>query len=346
MSLTLSEIRGQYKALKQTISLFDSMQEEIRGLFGRCRPASIVFTGCGSSYSLSCSFRSIASLRTDIPVYALASGDLWLNCSRYKRLIRDSLIVSVSRSGETSELVNACRTIREIEPGVRILSVICADGTPLEELSDLTLRMPWAFDSSVCQTRSVSCMYSMGAMVIGGLFDDPSIREGVAKMAEAGPAYLDRIDPVARELASLDWDHGVVLADGEIDGIAEEAALTFKEICRRNSNYYHLLDVRHGPVTIIGGNTLVVAAVKSPACRYETQLIKDLAATGAHVVCYSSSGSDVTGTLSVPLCEDVGSVAFGLGLVALCQLTTYYKSLVVGCDPDHPDGLTAWIKIG
>ena len=346
MSLTLSEIRGQYEALDQTISLVNSVQSDIQDLFRRARPASIIFTGCGSSYSLSCSFRSIASLRTDIPVYALASGDLWLHCSRYTRLLKDALIVSVSRSGETSELVNACKTIRDSEPGVRILSVICAEGTPLERLSDVAVRIPWAFDSSVCQTRSVSCMYAAGAMIIGCLFDDPSIRAGMIKMSELGPDYLKRIDSIARDLASLEWDHGVVLADGEIDGIAEEAALTFKEICRRNSNYYHLLDVRHGPVTIIGRNTLVVAAVQSPACRYEIQLIEDLTATGVSVVCYSSAGTDVPGTVSVALGEEVGSVAFGLGLVAICQLTTYYKSLLVGCDPDHPEGLTAWIKIG
>lgn len=346
MSLTLTEIRGQYQALGQTIALLDANEAALKAFVDEASLASIVFTGCGSSYSLSCAFRSIASLRTATPVYALAAGDLWLNAPRYERLLKDALIVSVSRSGETSELVNACKAVAEMGVGARFLSIICADGTPLEAISDFTLRMPWAFDNSVCQTRCVSNIYAMGAMVVGVMTGDASIREGMAKVAEHGPAYLDRIDAVAQQLADGDWDHGVVLADGEIDGIAEEAALTFKEICQQNSNYYHLLDVRHGPMVMIGKRTLAIAAVKSPANRYEMQLVADLVATGATVVCYTADAIEAPGALCVPLGIDAGSVAHGLGLVALCQLTTYYKSLRVGCDPDHPDGLDAWIKIG
>lgn len=345
MSLTLNEIRGQYLAMQKTIALMDEKQTELKVWFSESRPASIVFVGCGSSFSLSRGFRSIASLRTDIPVYALAGGDLWLNCGDYARMLKDALVVSVSRSGETSELVNACKAVAALGLGTRFLSIICAENTPMEAISDFTLRMPWAFDESVCQTRCVSNLYAMGAMVVGCLFGDPSIREGVAKMAECGPDYLNRIETVAKQLAAKDWDHGVVLADGEIDGIAEEAALTFKEICQQNSNYYHVLDVRHGPMVMIRDRTLVFAAVKSPACKYEAQLVRDLVATGATVVCYAAHDVDIPGALCVPLGADVGSVAFGLGLVALCQLTTYFKSLVVGCDPDHPDGLDPWIRI-
>lgn len=345
MSLTLTEIRGQYTALEKTIALFDQNRAALEKIIAERRPASILFTGCGSSFSLSCAFRSIASLRTDIPVYAMAAGDLWLNCGRYARVLRDALVVSVSRSGETSELVNACRAVAEMKVNARFLSIICAEGTPLEAISDFALRMPWAFDASVCQTRCVSNLYAMGAMVVGAMFGDPSIREGMASMAACGPEYMARVEPVARELAAGDWDHGVVLADGEIDGIAEEAALTFKEICQQNSNYYHLLDVRHGPMVMIGARTLAIAAVKSPADRYEMQLVADLVATGAKVVCYTMQETDIPGAVCIPLKADVGSVACGLGLVAICQLTTYYKSLIVGCDPDHPDGLDPWIRI-
>ena len=346
MSLTLAEIRGQYQALAQTIALLDENEAAIGAFIRDAKPASVVFTGCGSSYSLSCAFRTIFALRSDIPACAVAAGDLWLNAPRYEKRLKGALIVSVSRSGETSELVNACRTVADMRVGAKFLSIICANDTPLEALSDFALRMPWAFDNSVCQTRCVSNLYAMGAMVVGAMTGDASIRAGMAKMAQCGPAYLERIDAVARQLAEGDWDHGVVLADGEIDGIAEEAALTFKEICQQNSNYYHVLDVRHGPMVMIGAKTLVIAALHSPENCYELQLVRDLAATGAQVVCYTAEAIDAPGALCVPLGCDVGSVAHGLGLVALCQLTTYYKSLRVGCDPDHPDGLDPWIRIG
>ena len=107
MSFTLREIMDQYKALDKTIHQMRAEYERIRRFFEETRPRCILFTGCGSSYSLSCSMRSIASARLDIPVYALAAGDLWLNCEAYKSMFEGALVVSLSRSGRTSELINA-----------------------------------------------------------------------------------------------------------------------------------------------------------------------------------------------------------------------------------------------
>lgn len=346
MKLTLKEIFAQYDALKKTIDLLDANCEALKEYVARINPRAIVFTGCGSSYSLSCSFRSIASLRTELPVYAVASGDLWLNCEKYAPMLKDALVVTVSRSGQTSEVLNAFKAVNALNVNAHYLAIACVVDSPLKELCGFTLEMPWAFDESVCQTRCVSNMYSMGAMVIGALFGDDSIREGIRKVAECGPAYLEKTKDTAKALAELDWDHAVVLADGEIDGLAEEAALTYKEISQLNSNYYHVLDVRHGPMVLVGKKTLLIAAVKAPTCPYEMALVDDAIAHGAYTVCYSATEIEKEGATCVNLGAEVGSVAYGLGLVALCQMISYFKSQVVGCDPDQPDGLSPWIKIG
>ncbi len=133
--------------------------------------------------------------------------------------------------------------------------------------------------------------------------------------------------------------------DAEIDGLAEEGALAYKEISQINSNYYHLLDVRHGPMVLIGPGTMVLASVSAPGNRFEMGLVDDLIARGAKVVCYSQEAVRKDGATCISLGEDVGPVAGGLGLIALCQLISYHKSGVMGCNPDQPDGLDAWIRI-
>ena len=345
MGFTLGEIRGQFDALGKTIGLLDAEREKISSAVAGFGPKAILFTGCGSSFYISCSLRSIASTRLQLPVHALASGDLWLNCEKYRPLLEGALVVSVSRSGRTSEVLNAYKAIRALNAGTHFISVICDDDTPLEALSDLTLRMPWAFDESVCQTRCVSNMYAMGAMLIGVLAGDPSIRKGMEDLCRLGPDYIRRCEGLAQEIAQRDWDHAVVLADGEIDGLATEAALAYKEISQLNSNYYHLLDVRHGPMVLIGKKTLVLVSVKSPACPYEMALVDDVLATGATAVCCSQKPLDKPGAINVALGEDIGLTAGGMGLLVFCQLVAYYKSKIVGCDPDHPDGLDPWINL-
>ncbi len=345
MGFTLREIMDQYNALEKTIDRMRSHYRDIQQFFGETRPKKIIFTGCGSSFSLSCSMRSIASTRLDMPVYALAAGDLWLNCEAYKPLVEGALVISLSRSGRTSEVINAYNAMKAVSGDVRFLSILCAEETPIEALSDMSICLPWAFDQSVCQTRCVSNLYAAGALLIGAIAGDGSIERGIQRVAALGDAYLDHNDGRIQALARKKWDSAVVLGDGPADGLAEEGALAFKEISQLPSNYHHLLDVRHGPIVLIGGNTLVIAMVKSPACQHEMALIQDLVKKGAQVVVYSNLPLEVPGAESYSLGEEVGCVAGGLGLVALCQLITYHKAHEVGCDPDLPDGLDPWIEI-
>ena len=136
-----------------------------------------------------------------------------------------------------------------------------------------------------------------------------------------------------------------MLCDGPSDGLAEEGALAFKEISQLPGNYYHLLDARHGPIVLIGEKALVLVSVKSPACRHEQAPIRDLVKKGARVVTCSQLPLEAPGAENFPLGEEVGSVAGGLGLVALCQRISDYKARETGGDPDRPDGLDPWIEI-
>lgn len=345
MNITLTEIKDQYRSLEKTIALVKQRSEALASFYKEVSPRAIVFTGCGSSYMLSCSMRSIASVRADIPVYALASGDLWLNSENYRPMLRDALIVSLSRSGCTSEVVNAYETVAAMNVGAKFMSLTCAEDTPLEKLSDFTLAMPWNFDQSVCQTRCVSNLYAAGAMAVGEMMGDKAVVEGFEALAADGDAYLERIEPQLRQIAANNWTHGVVLADGPFDGLAEEGALAFKEISQLPSNYYHLLDVRHGPIVLFNPQTLVIVRLSDGARKEETALVRDILKKGAQVLTATNEPFEMEGTVNFAFGRKLSDIAAGLPLVNLCQMATFFKSGIVGCDPDAPDGLDPWIKL-
>lgn len=346
MSIVYQEIRDQYRALSRTMEEVQRQAADIRA-FIRARPVrSIVFMGCGSSYYICCSLRSIAAKRIQLPVHAVAAGDLWLNADSYAKVFEDALVVSLSRSGKTSEVLLAVEAIRQRSPGARFLSILCERDSPLQSASDQSLCLPWAFDVSVCQTRCVSNMYAAGAIGIALMTGDDATRSGFRRAAEIGGAYLDAIEPRARALAKKPWNRVVTLSDGDIDGLAEEGALAFKEISEIPSNYYHLLDVRHGPMVLIGPGTLVLAAAKAPLRDAERALFQDIQKRGATLAVYSTAPLDEPNLDAYAFGDAVGDAAGGLGFITLCQLVSYYKSFQVGCDPDHPDGLKAWIEIG
>ena len=346
MNITRSEIFGQYEALKSTLKCFAEKGKEIADFFNSTLPRRIIFTGCGSSYSLSCSFRAMASLWSDIPACAVPAGDLWRNSEEYARIFDGALVFSVSRSGRTSELVNAYKKIREIAPCARFISISCREDSTIQNLSDLSISVPWAFDESVCQTRSVSCLYTAGVLTLAAIFGKADAAEGFQKVAQNGAAFLERNDETLRDLSKNAWNSVVVLADGPVEGLADEAALAYKEISCVQSNYYHVLDVRHGPIVLIDDKTLVMVLCGGNFGEYEKSLVEEIVGRGALVVVCSELPIDIAGVkANIWFGESVGNLANGLILAAACQLGSLYKSQIQGCDPDNPEGLKPWIEL-
>lgn len=346
MSLTYQEIKEQYAALEQTLQYIDSRFADLRNLMTPKGPKEIVFIGCGSSYSLAVSAAAIAQIHTNTPARAIAAGDLLLHASRYAPKIEGALLLILSRSGATSEAVMAVETLKKHNIRFSLLSITCAASSPLAALSDVTLEMPWAFDHSVCQTRTVTCLYAAVArLLLLAAGENTDAAPDMEKTISGGPAYMDRIESVIREMASLPWQKAVVLGDAEIAGLCEEGALAFKEICRLPSSYHHVLDYRHGPMVLLDTKTLVIVALSDPNSLLETALVKEIRDKGASVVLYSDTPAPLDGVTNIVFGEKLAHMARGIPFIVICQLLACFKAEHNGVDPDQPEGLTPWISL-
>ena len=342
MALTYKEMQDTFSALGKTVDYLESKWEEIEGFFkGSTR---LIYIGCGSSYSNAKSFAMITNMYTNIPATALAAGDILLHAERYKKMIDGSSLVFISRSGKTSELIWAVDTMKKLGCRFNVASLVCAGGTPLGERSDLELSTPWAFDESVCQTRCVTNAYFMAAYIAASLTGNKKVQGELALVIKEGSAYMDKAEELSKELAKEPWTHAVVLADAELEGIAEEGALVFKEVCRLPSSFHHVLDVRHGPMVLINKETLVIMATAT-GCELENNLIKDLKTKGANVALYSDKPGDIDGVKVSSFGKELSQITRGIPLIILCQMIAYYKSKETGADPDKPDGLDPWISL-
>ena len=343
MSLIYDEIKNQYHAMRRCAEHLEARLPEIRALVEQVNPPLVVFMGCGSSFSLAKSMADTVNIRLKRPSFAVPAGDATVHAARYAGTMEGALIVPVSRSGSTSEVMFALDALKAAGCSFTVLSLSCAEHCKLSEHSALSIEMPWCFDESVCQTRTVSCLYYSVMYVLSRLMGDETLRAQLLAFPDIGERYVRRFEAEWEALAGRSWDHAVVLADAEIHGIAEEGALAFKEVCQLPSNCYHVLDVRHGPMVLIRDRTLVIAAIASGPL--EQDLIRDMVGHGSTVVTCTDRPLAIDGALNFPVDEDLDHIVRGLAVIVLCQLTAFYKSKVTGTDPDHPDGLDAWIKL-
>jgi len=340
MDITYREIQDTFPALNKTAAYLEERWDDItKYLDGKTR---FVFVGCGSSYSNAKSMAAICNMSTGIPASALAAGDILLHASRYKKMLDGAAVIFISRSGRTSELLMALDALSEQNISMSVLSLVAAEETPLGEKSDLTLEVPWTFDESVCQTRCVTNFYFMATYIFAKYTADEATLNDLQYILTSGAEFLAPTEALAKELAVKPWSRAVVLADAELEGLAEEGALVFKEVCQLPANYYHALDARHGPIVLFGEQTLILYALGT-ACELERNLVGDLRAKGAPVVVFSDV--PVTDVSDISFGRPLTHMAKGIPFILLCQLVAYEKSKITGADPDNPTGLNAWIAL-
>ncbi len=345
MSLTYKEITSQYEALAKTYDLITQRSGDLKRFVDQGNFPLIVFIGCGSSFSIATGMAATAQIKLARPAMAIAGGDLLLHVDRYKKYLNGALLVAISRSGSTSEILMAVDALKKAGTDFKLLSFTCVENSKLSVISDFVFDLPWAFDESVCQTRTVSNLYLCGALFAAIMADDQPLTAELKDVIDGGEAYLRKVEPTLKAAAETPWNRGVVLGDAELAGICDEGALTFKEICQLDSNYYHLLDSRHGPMVMIKADTLVIVAMSDAQNDLERGLIADLLAKKATVLVYSDTPCDIDGIFNVSFGKKLDSISRGIPFILVPQLLTYYKSLVTGTDPDKPEGLTPWIKL-
>ncbi len=345
MHSTYQEIQAQYQALGRTLALAESRHGDVKRLMDRCQPRLLVFLGCGSSYCLARSLALAAQLNLGIPALALPAGDCMLHATRYEQAAEGALVVAISHSGRTSEVIEATERMKNAAKAP-VLCLCATEGSELAALSDLALEMPWCYDQSVCQTRAVSCLYAAGMALIAHLAGNEALLEGLGRAVAGGPAFLQSAEEDLARVARQPWSSVVLLADGEIAGIAAEGALAFQEIARKPAVHHHLLDLRHGPMVIVGPETLVIAAL-TDGNQYELALLGDVAKKGARLVVVSDIPLDglPDGALNLSFGRSLPHGARGLPLILVAQLIAYHRAVADGLDPDHPEGLEPWIRL-
>lgn len=347
-SKTYAEIHNQYDALARTVDYLSSRADECTKFFKSGAFNQIVFIGSGSSYHISEAAAMSARLRLDMAATALTGGDLMLHPEQYSPLFMGkTLAVFLTRSGETSELINAAEYLRHTFADVAIAAVVCAENSDLAVKAELSLEIPWAFDESVCQTRSVTNLYVAVLMLIDIASGSNDVAGSCRQLSTYGVQFLKSIESIAEEVSSMPWTNAVLLSDGEGFGIACEAALAFNEISLTPAMCKHLLDVRHGPIVLVDSSTLVIARLDTERFEYQSDLVRDLIKRGALVITVSDvdlpSIEGVYKQLNLGCRLDTGVV--NAIVLPVAQLLSYYRALALGKNPDNPEGLDAWIKL-
>lgn len=337
---TWQEIMSQPAAWQDALSAFRALREKFAAFWMEAAPDQVIVTGCGSTYYLALTAARLLR-RSGVDASACPASELLLNTDAICAPGRRYLLLTLSRSGTTSETVRAQERFKS-RIGASVITVTCASSSPLAGGADLAFAIDAAQEKSVAQTRSFSSMavivQQMAAQLAGRRLTDSSQLPAVCTQLLESHAGLAR---ALAENAAI--EKFFFLGMDALYGIACEAMLKMKEMSLTYSEAYHTLEFRHGPMSMIGEDSLVIGLISPEAARHEIRVLNDMADTGATVLAIAQTRIENHQTVRLP--ADLPGWCTPVLYLPVLQLLACHRALVKGCDPDKPHNLSAVVSL-
>ncbi len=330
---TYREITGQTQAWAQALDLVRRV--DLGSGVRNNHP--VVYCGCGSTYYLSLSAAALFQELTGRAARAVPGGELLLNPGNYLT-DESTLLIAVSRSGRTTETVNAVRNFKKEKRGDVI--VISNYEELLSGSADSKIIISAGQEQSVAQTRSFASLYVAATALGARMAGRNDLLDAMAALPDAGEQLLGKYAAFAKELGQRPgFDRVYFLGSGIRFGLACEANLKMKEMSLTHSEAFPFLEFRHGPMSMVGTNTLILGLVSESNARHEQAVLAEMRGLGATTVSLGQSGAEIAFECGIP--EPVRGVLY----LPVLQMLAFHRSLTKGLNPDRPNNLTAVVKL-
>lgn len=293
-----------------------------------------IYTGCGSTAHLARAL-AVNHLRTlSTFAWAEVASEFWLSSSSHSP--RPQTMVAVSRSGETTETIEACKRAEMM--GSTLVTVTTCPESTLADIGHVSVLVDFAAEESVVQTRSFTCMLlAVLAAQLSAAGKDASVEIG--RIAAAGEILMAETMPIAECLADQHFDTIYVLGSSFDGPLASEGALKIKEMSATFTEGLGILDFRHGPITLADKRTAALVLCGG-SLAHELAVAADIEACGSRVF---TVGPDPQCSLETP--RGATELEIAVSRLVVPQVVGLQRGIAKGIDPDAPQGVLAYVEL-
>jgi glutamine---fructose-6-phosphate transaminase (isomerizing) len=334
---TLREILSQPDAWRDTLKVIETQREQIHALFRDGRYETIFFTGCGSTYYLALSAATHLRQLGTVQAFALPASDIWLYPESMYKTAGRSLLVAVSRSGETTETIRACEAFQDRKLG-DVMTLSCYPGRRLTQIGILNVLIPSGQEESYAQTRAFTSLYMATTAANALWMNRPDVVAEMAQLPERCGNLLSKYRDLARQIGTdATIDRIYFLGSGLRHGLTCELSMKMKEMSLSHCEPFQFMEFRHGPQSMITASTLIVGLLSSGnANPYECAVLDDM--HGAQIL---SIGQEADVSFGGGLSE----AACGVLYLPIGQLIAYERALSRGGNPDTSHNLAPVVRL-
>ncbi|MEM5778749.1 MAG: glutamine--fructose-6-phosphate transaminase (isomerizing) [Candidatus Aenigmatarchaeota archaeon] len=329
----LKEISEQAEVIEKTIKQSKNEIKEIANFIKKAN--KIYLVGCGSSYhaclSASYKFASVAKLN----VNAVLASEF----SNFKNFIDSkTLVIAVSQSGETADVLNAVRIAKEA--GAKIISIVNVAYSSLARESRKTLFMNCGPEICVLSTKTYTSqllILTLLAYAIAEKYEEckKKLKDLVNYVyyltSENARKYIKKL---AKKLKNC--EHIYTIGKGLQYPTALEAALKIKEVSYIHAEGFAGGELKHGTIALIEKGTPCIVFLSKETEKEILSNAVELKSRGAYIIGISSNNNKIFDFfIKVREAEEANSIC----QIIPIQLLAYQLAVLRGYDPDHPRNL-------
>jgi glucosamine--fructose-6-phosphate aminotransferase (isomerizing) len=300
-----------------------------------------LFIVCGSSYYVALAAASTMTALTNRRARAVPASEVLLYPEVVLRSASDCVPVLISRSGQTSEVLKVGELLKD--RNIPTLAISCTPDQPLEKLATVTICLP-ADEKSTVMTRSFTSMLLALQNLAGRIAEHQGFCESLVRMPELAAAQVALLPDRLRDFVFRhNFADYVALGHGPFYGLACEYALKTMEMSVSYAQFFHSLEFRHGPKSIVGPETLLTCLISEAGYRAECALLEELKSLGGTTLVVVNRASDhvrASADLLVELNLDSPELARLAPSLIPGQLLGLFAGLKKGLDPDSPRNLS------
>lgn len=300
----------------------------------------ILFLGCGSSYhaSLSASrfFSEIAKL--DSRVFIASEFDLHSNF-----VDKNTLIIAVSQSGETADLLEAVKMAKQ--KGAAVACIVNVMDSSLMRISDCTLLMNAGPEICVLSTKSYTSQLALFfyiSMCIAG--KEKEAKNEISKACTIISGIISGQDGKLRKIASeLRQKSDIfVIGRGAMYPSAMESALKIKEVSYIHAEGFAGGELKHGTIALIENGVPAIVLCDNDSRKLSLSNAIEMKSRGAMILGVDSENNEIYDHfIEVP---DIGALNPAAKILPI-QMLSYYLALERSLDPDKPRNLAKSVTV-
>ena len=296
----------------------------------------VIFSACGSSH-----YSSMVGANLLRDQGKLCECILSSEFSEHVNTLQpDDLIICVSQSGETADIIESINIARS--RGCKILSIVNVSNSTIDRISDYTVYVNAGPELCVLSTKSFTSQVALFMLIWSRLSNkDIELDALESNMYEL---VAESTRHAIRNIAELlyEKDHIYCLGRGEQYPVALEAALKIKEVSYIHAEGFAGGELKHGSIALIEQDTPCILFVTK---QHELEMLAngaELKSRGATIIGVGHTNDELFDHfIRVNECDMSGPL---LQIIPI-QLLAYNLALLKNLDPDKPRNLAKSVTV-